>query len=330
MPNRTGHVALSVVIPSFNEDAVIQETHGRLTTALESISNVDFELVYVDDGSTDATLDVLRGVQEVDERVRVVSLSRNFGHQVALTAGLAHASGDVVAVIDADLQDPPEAIAEMVDRWRAGVDVAYGVRSIRQGESVSKRAFSRMFYRLLNRLSEVPVPLDAGDFRLMDRRVVDALLTMPERSRYVRGMVAWTGFRQEPVNFERAPRLAGQTKYSIAKMVRLATDGVLSFSVIPLRLATYLGFAASLLALAGIIYALVLRLLTDVWVTGWTLLFIAMLFLGGVQLLVLGVIGEYLGRVFGELKRRPLYFVKEKLGFPAHGSTSGKGDERTA
>lgn len=309
--NRTGHVALSVVIPSFNEESVVRETHKRLVATLETIPAVAFELVYVDDGSTD------------------VVLSRNFGHQIALTAGLEHAGGDVVAVIDADLQDPPEVIREMVDRWRAGADVAYGVRSVRQGESVSKRVLSGAFYRLLNRLSEVPVPLDTGDFRLMDRKVVDALLAMPEQSRYVRGMVAWAGFRQEPVRFERAPRLAGGTKYSFAKMVRLATDGILSFSVVPLRLATYLGFAASALALAGIVYALVLRLLTDVWVTGWTLLFIAMLFLGGVQLLVLGVIGEYLGRAYGELKRRPLYFVKEKIGFPPRGTTDGRDGEAT-
>ena len=321
--NRTGHSLLSVVIPSFNEELVIRETHQRLISALERIPKVGIEFVYVDDGSDDTTLDILRGIQGADDRVRIVALSRNFGHQVALTAGLEHANGDIVAVIDADLQDPPEAIKEMVDRWRAGADVAYGVRSMRQGEGASKRAFSHVFYRLMNRLSEVPVPLDTGDFRLMDRRVVDALLAMPEQSRYVRGMVAWTGFHQEPVHFERAPRLAGGTKYSFGKMVRLATDGILSFSVIPLRLASYLGFAASVLALAGIVYALVLRLLTDVWVTGWTLLFIAMLFLGGVQLLVLGVIGEYLGRAYGELKRRPLYFVKETVGFPPPGTTDG-------
>lgn len=308
---------------------MIRETHRRLISALEAIANVEGELVYVDDGSADATLDILRGVQDADERVRVIALSRNFGHQVALTAGLEHARGDVVAVIDADLQDPPEAIADMVDRWRGGVDVAYGVRSTRRGESASKRALSRAYYRLMNRLSEVPVPLDTGDFRLMDRKVVDALLTMPEQSRYVRGMVAWTGFRQEPVYFDRAPRLAGGTKYSFGKMVRLAADGILSFSVIPLRLATYLGFAASALAMGGIVYALVLRLLTDVWVTGWTLLFIAMMFLGGVQLLVLGVIGEYLGRAYGELKRRPLYFVKEKIGFPPLGTTDGRDGKAT-
>ena len=328
--NRTGHIVLSVVIPSFNEELVIRETHQRLVSALESVPEIGFELVYVDDGSVDGTLDILRDMQAADERVRVVALSRNFGHQVALTAGLERSRGDIVAIIDADLQDPPEAIADMVDRWRGGADVAYGVRSARQGESASKRALSSAFYRLMNRLSEIPVPLDTGDFRLMDRVVVDALLSMPEQSRYVRGMVAWTGFRQEPVYFERAPRLAGRTKYSIGKMFRLATDGILSFSVIPLRLATYLGFAASALALAGIVYALVLRLLTDVWVTGWTLLFIAMLFFGGVQLLVLGVIGEYLGRAYGELKRRPLYFVKETIGFPPGGTTDGRDGEATS
>ena len=328
--NRTGYSLLSVVIPSFNEELVIRETHQRLISALKRIPKVGLELVYVDDGSEDTTLDILRGIQGADDRARIVALSRNFGHQVALTAGLEHASGDIVAVIDADLQDPPEAIVEMVDRWRAGADVAYGVRSVRQGEGASKRAFSHAFYRLMNRLSEVPVPLDTGDFRLMDRMVVDALLAMPEQSRYVRGMVAWTGFRQEPVHFERAPRLVGGSKYSFGKMVRLAADGILSFSVIPLRLASYLGFAASVLALAGIVYALVLRLLTDVWVTGWTLLFIAMLFLGGVQLLVLGVIGEYLGRAYGELKRRPLYFVKETIGFPPRGTTDGRDGEATS
>ena len=328
VPGRTGRVVLSVVVPSFNEESVIRETHDRLVSALGEIPDADFEVVHVDDGSSDATLEILREIQVADGRARVVALSRNFGHQIALTAGLEYACGDVVAVIDADLQDPPAVIAEMVERWRAGADVAFGVRSVRHGESASKRALSRAFYRVINRLSEVPMPLDTGDFRLMDRRVVDALLAMPEQSRFVRGMVAWIGFRQEGVHFQRAPRRAGSTKYSFGKMVRLATDGILSFSVIPLRLATYLGFAASALALAGIVYALVLRLVTEVWVTGWTLLFIAMLFLGGVQLLVLGVIGEYLGRAYGELKRRPLYFVKEQLGFPVRGSTDGTDEPR--
>ena len=327
---RTDHGLLSVVVPSFNEAPVIRKTHQRLVSALEAIRDVDFELVFVDDGSTDATLEILREIQCTDASVRVVALSRNFGHQVALTAGLEYATGDVVAVIDADLQDPPEVIAEMVDRWRSGADVAFGVRSIRHGESVAKRAFSGTFYRVMNRLAEVPIPLDSGDFRLMDRRVVDALLNMPEQSRFVRGMVAWIGFRQEPVYFDRAPRLAGRTKYSFGKMVRLATDGILSFSVAPLRLAAYLGFAASALALVGILYALALRLLTDVWVTGWTLLFIGMLFLGGIQLLMLGVIGEYLGRAYAELRRRPLYFVKEELGLPARPPKNGKDDDAVA
>lgn len=305
---------LSVVIPCFNEEEVLRETHRRLVETLSSASECAFELVYVDDGSRDTTLTILRELHRTDSRVRVVSLSRNFGHQVAVTAGIEHAAGDTVVVIDADMQDPPEVILEMVDRWRQGVDVAYGVRSAREGETAFKLWTAKAFYRLIGRLSDVTVPADTGDFRLMDREVVNALVAMPERDRFVRGMVAWLGFRQEPVYYRRAARLAGDTKYPLKRMLRFATDGILSFSVVPLRLAIYMGLAASGLALVGIIYALVLRLFTDVWVTGWTLLFIAILFLGGVQLLFLGVIGEYLGRIYGEVKRRPLYVVKERLG----------------
>ncbi len=312
---REGRVLVSVVIPSFNEEAVVRETHQRLVAALEAIEKSDFEIIYVDDGSNDSTLEVLRELNGADSRARVISLSRNFGHQAALTAGLEHASGDVVVPIDADLQDPPEVIPEMVDRWRKGADVAFGVRTKRDGESMLKLWFSRSFYRIINRVSDVAIPLDAGDFRLMDRKVVDALLAMPERDRFVRGMVAWIGFRQEPVHYKRAPRLAGESKYPFRRMLRLAVDGILSFSLVPLRVAIYVGLAASSMALLGIIYALCLRLFTDEWVTGWTLLFIAILFLGGVQLVVLGVMGEYVGRIYGELKQRPLFLVKERLGF---------------
>lgn len=247
--------------------------------------------------------------------VLVVSLSRNFGHQRAVSAGLENSAGDAVVVIDADLQDPPEVILEMVDRWRDGVQVVYGVRSTRAGETAFKLWSAKTFYRLINRLSDVDIPLNTGDFRLMDRAVVDVVRSMPERDRFVRGMVAWVGFRQEPVYYERAARLAGETKYSLRKMVRLAGDGVVSFSIAPLRLAILIGTSASALALLGIVYALVLRLYTETWVTGWTLLFIAILFLGGVQLMFLGVLGEYLGRIYGEVKRRPLYLVKERAGF---------------
>ena len=308
---------LSVVVPCFDEEAVVRGTHRRLAAALDEAPGLDFELVYVDDGSRDATLDALREIQSGDPRVRVIALSRNFGHQIAVSAGLAEAAGDAVAVIDADLQDPPDVLLGMLERWRAGVDVVYGVRSAREGETVFKRWTARAFYRLLDRLAEVSIPLDTGDFRLMDRKVVDAFLAMPERDRFVRGMVAWTGFNQEPIHYRRAARAAGGTGYPLKKMLRLAADGALSFSLVPLRLAVWLGFFAAGLAILGIVYALAVRLATDAWVPGWTLTFIGILFLGGVQLLLAGVLGEYVGRIYGEVKRRPLYLVKERLGFPS-------------
>ena len=315
---------LSVVVPCCNEEPVIRLTHRRLVAALEAVPALVFELVYVDDGSRDATLHLLRKLQHADPRVRVLSLSRNFGHQIAVTAGLQHAAGQAVVIIDADLQDPPEVIPEMLDRWRRGADVAYGVRTERVGETVFKRWTAHAFYRLIGRLAaDVPIPLDTGDFRLLDRHVVDAFLAMPERDRFIRGMIAWTGFRQDPVPFRRAPRAAGVTKYPLRKLLRLAADGILSFSLAPLRLATWVGFLVSGLALLGVVYAVALRLLTEVWVPGWTLLFSAVLFLGGVQLVVLGIVGEYLGRIYGEVKRRPLYLIKERLGFAA-ASDSGK------
>jgi dolichol-phosphate mannosyltransferase len=319
-------VLVSVIVPCFDEGAVIRETHAHILSTLQRLDGVKIEILYIDDGSNDDTLPILREIQGGDPRVRVVSLSRNFGHQIAVTAGLEHAAGDAVVLIDADLQDPPEVILQMVERWRAGVDVAYGVRTEREGETPFKRWTAKAFYRTLNWLSDVDIPLDTGDFRLIDRKVVDALLAMPERDRFVRGMVAWVGFRQEAVPYRRAARFAGTTKYPLKKMLRFASDGILSFSLIPLRLAVYMGFAASALALLGILYALLLRLFTDVWVTGWTLLFIAVLFLGGVQLVFLGVIGEYLGRVYGEVKQRPLYLAKERLGFDAN---VGKATART-
>ena len=307
---------LSVVVPCFDEEAVIRETHRRLVAILETVPELDFELVYVDDGSRDATLKILRELRHADARVRVLALSRNFGHQIAVTAGLRHAAGQVVIIIDADLQDPPEVIPEMLDRWREGADIAYGVRTGRDGETVVKRWMASTFYRLFNRLTNILIPLDTGDFRLMDRAVVDAFLTMPERDRFVRGMVAWTGFRQEPVPYRRAARAAGETKYPFGKSVRLAMDGIVSFSLAPLRLATWLGFLALGLAVAGIAYAVVLRLFTVAWVPGWSLLLISILFLGGLQLVVLGILGEYVGRIYGEVKRRPLYLVKERPRFP--------------
>ncbi len=312
-----GNGRLSVVVPCYNEQAVIATTHRRLVDVLAGLPAPDWEVLYVDDGSRDATLTLLRDIQARDPRVRVLSLSRNFGHQIAVSAGLEAAAGAAVVLIDADLQDPPELIPDMLARWRDGADVVYGERAARAGETRFKRLTASLFYRLINRISATPIPIDTGDFRLMDRRVVDAVLAMPERDRFLRGMVAWTGFRQEPIRYQRAARSAGESKYPLGRMLRFAADGLLSFSLVPLRLAVYMGLAASALALLGIVYALAMRLFTDIWVPGWTLLFIAVLFLGGVQLLALGVIGEYLGRVYWEVKRRPLYLVKERLGFDA-------------
>ena len=306
---------LSVVVPCYNEEPCIEETHRRLVAVLAAIPALDFELVYVDDGSRDATLDLLRGLGRRDARVRVLALSRNFGQQVASSAGLEHAAGDAVVIMDADLRDPPEVIPDLLDRWRSGVEVAYGVRAGREGETAFKRWSARAFYRVLNRLAEISMPLDAGDFRLLDRKVVDAVLAMPERSRFLRGMVWWTGFRREPVFYRRAARAAGETRYPLHRMVRLALDGVLSFSRAPLRLATWLGVAVTAAALAGGASAAALGLFTEVRAPGWTLLLIAILFLGGAQLLMIGVLGEYLGRIYGEVQQRPLYLVRERLGF---------------
>lgn len=306
---------VSVVVPCFNEAEVINATHARLRGVL-SATGLDWEVIYIDDGSRDGTLELLRSIQTLDPQVRLIALSRNFGHQVAASAGLEAAAGDAVVLIDADLQDPPEYIPAMLERWRDGVDVVYGQRQARAGETYFKRASAGVFYRLMQQLSTTPIPVDTGDFRLMDSRVVDAVLAMPERDRFLRGMVAWAGFRQEALRYQRDPRFAGESKYPLRRMLRFAVDGLLSFSLVPLRLGVYLGLIASSLALLGILYSLVLRLFTDVWVPGWTLLFIAVLFLGGVQLLFLGIIGEYLGRVYWEVKRRPLYLVKERRGFP--------------
>ena len=305
---------LSVVVPCYNEEEVIPITHNRLIFVLEEITP-QFELIYIDDGSQDETPNHLRQLQQHDQRVKVVFLSRNFGHQMAITAGLDHVSGDAVVLIDADLQDPPEVIKEMVNRWYEGYDVVYGVRTDRQGETPFKLWSAKAFYRMMNRLSDVPIPLDTGDFRLMDRRVVEALKIMPERDRFLRGMVSWVGFRQVAVSYQRSPRIAGVSKYPLFKMIRFAADGILSFSLVPLRIAIWVGLLSVALSFLGILYALFVRLFTLSWVPGWTISFIAILFIGGIQLIFLGVIGEYIGRIYREDKRRPLYLVRESLGF---------------
>jgi dolichol-phosphate mannosyltransferase len=307
---------LSVIIPCFNEEPVIRATHERLTTVLREMRE-DYELIYVNDGSRDATQEILTELQLFDPHVRGLLLSRNFGHQIAVTAGLEEAAGDAVVIIDADLQDPPELIPKMIELWRDGNEVVYGVRIEREGESKFKLWTAKVFYRLINRLSETKMPLDAGDFRLIDRKVVEVMNAMPERARFLRGMVSWAGFRQIALPYDRGARQAGESKYPLRKMIHFASDGIISFSLVPLKLAIWTGFLAIWIAVAGIIVAIVDRLMDKNLIRGWASLFVAVLFMGGVQLISLGILGEYLGRIYTEVKRRPLYVVQERLGFPA-------------
>lgn len=306
---------LSIVVPCYNEEEVILETINRLNNFCASLVDMDYEIIFIDDGSRDGTRKLLKAHALADSKMRLIGFARNFGHQIAVTAGIDAANGDAVVLIDADLQDPPEAIHEMIVKWREGYDVVYGTRLERSGESAFKVATARGFYRVLNKLSDVPIPLDTGDFRLMSRKVVAALRAMPERDRFVRGMVSWVGFRQTALPYKRAERFAGQSKYPLRKMMRFATDGILSFSTKPLQMSVALGLICATMALLGIIYALALRLFTSIWVEGWTALMIAVLFVGGVQLICVGILGEYVGRIYSEVKNRPLYVVEEYLGF---------------
>lgn len=318
---------LSVIVPCYNEQDVLRATHERLTSVLAGMSWLDYELIFVNDGSHDDTQSILTQLQLADRHVRVLLLSRNFGHQIAVTAGLEEAAGDAVVIIDADLQDPPEVIPQMVQLWRDGNDVVYGMRTDRKGESAFKLWTAKIFYRLINRLSETKMPSDAGDFRLLDRRVVDVINAMPERARFLRGMVSWAGFRQVSLPYERAARHAGSSKYPITKMVHFAMDGIISFSLVPLKLAIWTGFLAIWIAVAGIIVAVIDRLMDKHLTRGWASLFVAVLFMGGVQLVSLGIIGEYLGRIYTEVKRRPLYVVQERLGFAANNKAPSKREE---
>lgn len=314
---------LSVVVPCYNEEEVIAETIKRLRTFCSEV-DLDVELIFVDDGSSDGTREILRQFAAEDPRIKIVGFARNFGHQVAVTAGIDAANGDAVVLIDADLQDPPEVVHQMIAKWREGYDVVYGTRTERPGESAFKVATARSFYRLLNHLSDVPIPLDTGDFRLMSRRVVDTVRAMPERDRFVRGIVSWVGFLQTALPYRRAQRFAGDSKYPLRKMIRFAMDGILSFSTKPLRVSIAMGMFSASIALLGIVYALVLRLFTSIWVEGWTALMIAVLFMGGVQLICVGILGEYVGRIYNEVKNRPLYVVQEYVGFDHSGPVKSR------
>jgi dolichol-phosphate mannosyltransferase len=300
---------LSIVVPCFNESEALPTTLARILAVAERLSVAGFEIIIVDDGSTDTTASIIDAASSEHHSIVGVFLSRNFGHSAAVCAGIATAKGSAVILIDADLQDPPELIEQYVEQWRAGAQVVYGVRRSRNGETAFKLATAALYYRLLQRLSDVPIPRDTGDFRLMDRCVVDALLTLPEKERFVRGLVAWVGFRQVGVEYDRAARMAGESKYPLRKMLRFAVSGILSFSSVPLRAASWIGFATCGVSVIGIVYALFQRLALRSTVPGWAATFIAVLFLAGVQLLTVGIIGEYLAKVFTEVKQRPQYIV---------------------
>lgn len=272
------------------------------------------EVIFVDDGSTDGSFDVMRNLHESDERVRALRLSRNFGHQTAITAGLEHSRGNAVVIMDGDLQDPPEVVPALAEKWREGFAVVYAVRDRREGESRVKLATARWFYRLLGRMSEVDIPRDAGDFRLMDRRVVDAVRGMREHHRYLRGMVAWVGHDQAGVHYARDARHAGRTKYPMRKMVAFAADGIVSFSTVPLRVTLLLGFLMSVVAFVLAIFAAVAKITGAFTVPGWASLTVGVGLLGGVQLTVLGVMGQYIARIYDEVKQRPLYLLRDQLG----------------
>jgi glycosyltransferase involved in cell wall biosynthesis len=306
---------MSVVAPVYNEADLIDEFYARTCAALDGIP---FELVLVDDGSTDGTPLRLEQLAAADPRVRVVFLSRNFGHQTALTAGLDHARGDAVVMLDADLQDPPELITTMLDHWRAGCDVIYAVREHRQGESRFKLSTARWFYKLFDKLAQVELQSNSGDFRLLDRRPLDALLSMRERNRFLRGMTVWVGYTQAAVPYRRDPRYAGETKYTVSKMLRFSLDAISSFSHRPLQLATLLGFAISTLAFVAIPVVIVLRILGS-YLPGFSALTIVVLLLGGIELIAIGIIGEYVGRIYDEVKGRPLYLVRARHNMPDQG-----------
>ncbi|OGO25626.1 MAG: glycosyltransferase [Chloroflexi bacterium RBG_16_51_16] len=303
-------VQYSIVAPIYNEVESLPELHRRVSAVMDTTGEA-WELVLVDDGSSDGSTEKIRELADKDNRVRAVIFARNFGHQIAITAGWDYARGNAVIIIDADLQDPPEVILELVKKWKEGYEVVYAVRAEREGESWFKTLTASLFYRLIYRITDVKIPLDTGDFRLMDRKVVEVLKQMRERHRFPRGMSAWVGFKQIGVNYKRAARHAGVTKYPFNKMVRLALNAITSFSYLPLQVATFFGFASAGIAILGIPIVILLRVSGSPQLIGQATTLIAVLFLGGVQLISLGILGEYIGRLYDEAKGRPLYIVRE-------------------
>ncbi len=319
--SRASRPTLSLVVPIWNEEEVIPELYRRVSEIMDS-TRESWELICINDGSRDRSLELLLALRDKDPRIKIIDFSRNFGHQIAITAGSDFAEGDAVIIMDADLQDPPEVILRLIDQWRAGYEVVYAVRSTRQGETKFKLWTASLFYRMLQRITDVHIPLDTGDFRLMDRRVVVAMRRLREQHRFMRGLSSWVGFKQIGVEYERAERFAGETKYPLRKMIRLARVAITSFSYLPLQLATYVGFVLALVSLIGIVLTVILRLSGNYFFLGQATTLVSVLLLGGVQLIFLGIIGEYLGRIYDEVKNRPLYIVSHAYGFVGDGPHS--------
>ncbi|MCM3727168.1 glycosyltransferase family 2 protein [Neobacillus cucumis] len=307
------NIKYSIIVPVFNEEEVIQQTYQRLITVMDS-ADAPYELLFINDGSKDRTEEILIEIGITDARVKLINFSRNFGHQVAISAGMDYAQGEAVIIIDADLQDPPELILDMIEKWMEGYDVVYAKRLSRKGESFFKKKSASLFYRTLRSMTDIDIPLDTGDFRLMDRKVVQQMNGLREKNRFVRGMASWVGFRQTAIEYERDERAAGETKYPLKRMLKLSMDGITSFSYKPLKLATYAG---GLLAITGLIYMLYvfyLKIFTEATVPGWSSLIIIQLFFSSFVLILLGVMGEYIGRIYDETKNRPLYIVRDQYG----------------
>ncbi|WP_282935703.1 glycosyltransferase family 2 protein [Paenibacillus sp. RC67] len=306
-------IRYSIVVPVYNEEAVIHETYRRLKTVMNRTGET-YELLFVNDGSRDNTAAILMEYSQLDDTVKLIDFSRNFGHQIAITAGMDYSSGEAVVVIDADLQDPPELILQMISKWKEGFDVIYAKRTKRKGETYFKKLTARLFYRLLSASTDIAIPIDTGDFRLLDRRVCDEMKRIPESNRFVRGLVSWVGFRQTAIEYERDERLAGETHYPLKKMLKLSLDGITSFSYKPLKLASYLGFILSISGFIYMLYVLYAKLFTDAAIPGWTSITIIQLFFNGFILIMLGIVGEYIGRIYDETKGRPLYIVRKSYG----------------
>lgn len=307
------NIIYSIIVPLYNEEEVIEELYKRLKKVMDSCEE-GYEVIFVDDGSKDKTYEKVKVICNEDNGFKLVKFSRNFGHQAAITAGMNTSIGKAVIVIDADLQDPPEVILKMIEKWKEGYEVVYGKRVKRNGEGLFKKVSAKIFYRTLNSLTSVKIPVDTGDFRLIDRKVCDELNALPERNRYIRGLVSWLGFKQTAVEFVREGRYAGETKYPLRKMLKFAADAVTAFSYKPLKLASYFGTLISILSFAYLIVVIYQKLFTDLTVSGWASIIACTIFFNGIILIMLGIIGEYIGRIYEEAKGRPLYIVRETIG----------------